>query len=130
MTVTSHNHETSSAPAVMADDVATPNSRRRLADLAVAVRDLGFKIEGQKEGLSEGLARLGYSTTMVHDVASESRNAVKLLVEERKKLAEIVAMQADVRRQKAYLGAALAVGLIIGLIVSPMVAWLYNVASQ
>ncbi|HEY1856674.1 hypothetical protein [Acidocella sp.] len=136
MTATTQNNPvgTSSAPTaagpVIPDDMTTTNSRRRLADLATAVRELSWKIDGQKDGLSEGLARLGYSTTTIHDAVSESRSAIKLLGEERRKLAEIVAMQADVRRQKAYVGGALAVGLVIGLVVSPMVAWLYNALTQ
>ena len=136
MTATTQNNpvETSSAPTatgyVIPDDMTTTNSRRRLADLATAVRELSWKIDGQKDGLSEGLARLGYSTTTIHDAVTESRSAIKLLGEEAESSPRSSPCRLMSGGRRPMWAAALAVGLVIGLVISPMVAWLYNALTQ
>jgi hypothetical protein len=93
-------------------------------DVVAALRDLGEKIDGHIERQNEGLMRLGYSTATLNSTASESLAALKMLGDERKKLAEIIARPAALKRQRGYMVGALVVGLVIGLVVSTVVVWL------
>lgn len=71
-------------------EVSSELAHDERTDVVAALRGLGEKIDGHIERQNEGLMRLGYSTATLNSAASESLTAVKMLGDERKKLAEII----------------------------------------